>query len=147
MPNTTAGRVVSADGTAIAFDRHGEGAPAILVDAALHYRDNSSFDGLVPLLAKEFAVYTYDRRGRGESTDARAYAPEREVEDLDALIAVAGGSAQVFGYSSGALLALRAAAAGLSIDRLAVFEPPLQDEDAEAREFEFTAQLAEILRE
>ena len=90
--------VRSADGTQIAYERIGEGPPLVLVEAAGHYRDLSSFDGLAPLLARHFNVYIYDRRGRGESTDTLPYAPEREVEDLGALIAGAGGSAGVYGY-------------------------------------------------
>jgi pimeloyl-ACP methyl ester carboxylesterase len=87
--------VQSSDGTRIAFDRVGDGPPVILVEAAGHYRDFSSFGGLVPLLSREFTVVTYDRRGRGESTDTTPYAPDREVEDLVALIAEAGGSAHL----------------------------------------------------
>jgi pimeloyl-ACP methyl ester carboxylesterase len=131
MPSTAASQSVrSDDGTRIAFERSGDGPPVILVEPALHYRDFSSFSGLAPLLSREFSVYAYDRRGRGESTDTPPYAPDREVEDLAALIAEAGGSAHLYGYSSGALLALRAAAGGLPIGRLALLEPPLQDEDA-----------------
>ncbi len=91
MTSTTSPTVASRDGTRIAFDRSGDGPPVILVDAALHYRSYSSFHGLAPLLAREFTVYTYDRRGRGESTDTAPYAPDREVEDLEALIREAGG--------------------------------------------------------
>jgi pimeloyl-ACP methyl ester carboxylesterase len=136
--------VRSADGTRIAFDRVGDGPPLILVEAALHYRDFSSFGGLAPLLAREFTVYAYDRRGRGESTDTKPYAPDREVEDLEALFAGAGGSAHLYGYSSGALLAMRAAGHGLPISRLAVLEPPLQDGDAE-RPDPLTKELAELV--
>jgi pimeloyl-ACP methyl ester carboxylesterase len=136
--------VRSADGTRIAFDRNGAGPPVILVEAALHYRGFSSFSGLASLLAREFTVYAYDRRGRGESTDATAYTPDREVEDLGALLAEAGGSAYVYGYSSGALLALRGAAAGLPIDRLALLEPPLQD-GASAGPDPLTAELTELV--
>jgi len=102
----------------------------ILVEAAGHYREFSSFSGLVPLLSEDLTVYTYDRRGRGESTDTPPYSPDREVEDLEALIAEAGGSAHLYGFSSGALLAIRAAARGLAIDRLVLLEPPLQDDDS-----------------
>jgi pimeloyl-ACP methyl ester carboxylesterase len=145
MPSTAASQHVrSADGTRIAFERSGDGPPVILVEPALHYRDFSSFTGLVPLLSREFSVYAYDRRGRGESTDTPPYAPDREVEDLAALIADAGGSAHLYGYSSGALLAVRAAAAGLPIGRLALLEPPLQDEGAENPD-PLTAELAELL--
>jgi pimeloyl-ACP methyl ester carboxylesterase len=137
--------VQSSDGTRIAFDRVGDGPPVILVEAAGHYRDFSSFGGLVPLLSREFTVVTYDRRGRGESTDTTPYAPDREVEDLAALIAEAGGSAHVYGYSSGALLAMRAAAHGLPVGRLALLEPPLQDDGAEPPESDLTTELAELV--
>jgi pimeloyl-ACP methyl ester carboxylesterase len=145
MSSTAASQSVrSSDGTRIAFDRLGDGPPVVLVEAAAHYRDFSSFGGLAPLLAREFTVYVYDRRGRGESTDTTPYAPEREVEDLDALIAEAGGSAQLYGYSSGALLALRAAAQGLPVGRLAVLEPPLRDDGA-ATPDPLTKELAEFV--
>jgi pimeloyl-ACP methyl ester carboxylesterase len=135
--------VRSADGTRIAFDRSGDGPPVILVEAAAHYRDFSSFDGLAPLLAREFTVYAYDRRGRGESTDATPYAPDREVEDLEALIEEAGGPVHLYGYSSGALLAMRAAARGLPTGRVAVLEPPLQD-DAQGPD-PLTSELTELV--
>lgn len=134
----------SADGTRIAFDRSGDGPPVILVEAALHYRAFTSFAGLVPLLARDFTVYTYDRRGRGESTDTPPYSPDREVEDLQALIAQTGDAACVYGYSSGALLALRAAARSLPMARLAVLEPPLQDNGAETPD-PLTMELGELL--
>jgi pimeloyl-ACP methyl ester carboxylesterase len=141
---TTSSSVRSADGTRIAFDRAGDGPPVILVEAALHYRDFSSFGGLVPLLSREFTVYAYDRRGRGDSTDTPPYSPDRELEDLEALIAEAGGSARLYGYSSGALLALRAAARELPIGRLALLEPPLQEDGAE-RPDPLTAELGELV--
>jgi pimeloyl-ACP methyl ester carboxylesterase len=140
----TSQSVRSSDGTRIAFDRLGDGPPVILIEAAGHYRDFSSFGGLVQLLSQEFAVYSYDRRGRGESTDTTQYAPEREVEDLAALIAEAGGSAHLYGYSSGALLAVHAAGHGLPVDRLALLEPPLQEDDAESPA-PLTTELAELV--
>jgi pimeloyl-ACP methyl ester carboxylesterase len=132
--------VRSADGTTIAYERSGDGPPVILVEAALHYRGFTSFGGLAPRLAEALTVIAYDRRGRGESGDTAPYDPDREVEDLAALVEAAGGSAGVYGYSSGALLAMRAAAQGVSIERLALMEPPLQDEGDAG----FTADLAEL---
>ncbi len=126
----TTTHVLSADGTRIAFERAGDGPALILVEPAGHYRALSAVAGLVPLLAGRFTVYTYDRRGRGDSTDTLPYAPAREVEDLAALIDHAGGSAHLYGFSSGALLAMHAAAAGLPVGRLALLEPPLQDGSA-----------------
>lgn len=116
--------VRSADGTKIAYERTGEGRPLILVDGALSYRALGSARPLASLLARRFSVLTYDRRGRGDSDAGVPYVVEREIDDLAALIDVVGGPAGVYGFSSGAGLALRAAAAGLPIDRLALYEPP-----------------------
>jgi hypothetical protein len=136
--------VTSADGTSIVFDQTGDGEPLVLVDPALHWRDNSAFDGLVPLLSPHFCVHRYDRRGRGNSSDTLPYAPDREVDDLAAIIAHAGGAAFVYGFSSGALLALRAAALGIPITRLAVLEPPLPDELSDQPD-PLTGELAELI--
>lgn len=111
----------SKDGTAIAFDRSGEGAPIVLVGGAV--RDRGAEAPLRELLASRFAVIAYDRRGRGDSGDTPPYAVEREIEDLEAVIGEAGGSAGVYGSSSGANLALVAAARGLGISKLALHEP------------------------
>lgn len=114
--------VRSEDGTRIAFDRSGVGPPIIMVLGALN--DRSSAAPLAAALAPDFTVYAYDRRGRGGSGDTPPYAVVREIEDIHGLIAEAGGSAFVFGHSSGAVLALEAAARGLAIRRLALYEPP-----------------------
>jgi pimeloyl-ACP methyl ester carboxylesterase len=128
----------------ISFSRAGSGAALILVEPAGHFRELSAFSDLVPLLTSSFTVYTYDRRGRGLSGDTTPYAPEREVEDLEALIEVAGGHAFLYGYSSGALLALHAAAKGAAVDRLVLLEPPLQEE-GQTRPDPLTGQLAELI--
>src|SRR6266536_233332 len=113
------GTVRSKDGTTIAFDVWGDGQPLIVVDGATAYRGVNLTNAEVgQLLREEFRVYAYDRRGRGESTDTAPYAVQREIEDLAALIDHAGTPAVVFGWSSGAVLALDAAAAGLPISRL-----------------------------
>jgi pimeloyl-ACP methyl ester carboxylesterase len=114
--------VTSADGTTIAYDRRGTGAPVILAGGA--FNDRTTVAGLAEVLAADFTTIAYDRRGRGASGDTGPYAVEREIEDIAALIAHAGGSASVFGHSSGAVLALEAAAAGLAIDKLVAYEPP-----------------------
>ena len=123
--------VTSADGTTIAFDRLGAGAPVILVGGAYQHR---AFDPrtqhLAELLAERFTVYQYDRRGRGDSTDTQPYAVEREIEDLEAVIEAAGGSAYAFGHSSGGALALLTAAAGNSVSKLALYEVPYIVDDS-----------------
>lgn len=114
--------VTSKDGTSIAFDRLGEGPPVILVSGGSV--DRMTHAPLAEALAPHFTVFNYDRRGRGPSGDTLPYAVEREVEDINAVIQAAGGSAYLYGSSSGAALALRAAADGLSITKLALWEPP-----------------------
>jgi pimeloyl-ACP methyl ester carboxylesterase len=116
--------VTSKDGTHIAYERIGSGPALVLVDGALCSRAFGPMPKLAPLLAQRFTVFFYDRRGRGDSGDTKPYTPAREVEDLEALLAEAGGSAFVLGLSSGGALALEAAASGLNIKKLAVYEPP-----------------------
>jgi pimeloyl-ACP methyl ester carboxylesterase len=138
--------VRSSDGTTIAFDRLGAGAPVVLVSGASTAR--AIHARLAELLAADFAVLNYDRRGRGDSGDTPPYAVEREIDDLHAVIGAAGGAAAVFGNSSGAVLALRAAAAGLPITRLALWEPPfMTDPDAPHRQQGYVAQLTGLLDE
>ena len=115
-------RVTSSDGTTIAFDRAGDGPPVVLVCGAS--TDRVANAPLAALLAEHFTVFNYDRRGRGDSGDTATYAVEREVEDVDAVIDEAGGSASVYGTSSGGALALEAAASGLAITNLALWEVP-----------------------
>jgi pimeloyl-ACP methyl ester carboxylesterase len=119
----------SKDGTRIAFDRLGKGPALILVAGAGETRVAQA--GLASALAPHFAVFAYDRRGRGDSTDTPPYAVEREIEDLNALIDEAGGSAFVFGHSSGAVLALEAARllSGM-LRKLALYEAPLIVDDS-----------------
>ena len=114
--------VTSKDGTAIAFDLLGDGPPVILVCGGS--TDRSANAPLAALLARHFTVFNYDRRGRGDSGDTAPYAVEREVEDIDAVVAAAGGSAFLYGTSSGAALALEAAARLKGITKLALWEPP-----------------------
>jgi pimeloyl-ACP methyl ester carboxylesterase len=116
------------------------------VDGAFCSRRFGPTDKLAPLLARHFTVFAYDRRGRGESGDTAPYAVAREVEDLAALIAVAGGSACVFGMSSGGVLALEAAAQGLPIGKLAVYEPPfLVEPVAKLPPADYQAQLRRLV--
>ena len=120
--------VVSKDGTRIAFERSGSGPAVILVDGALCSRAFGPSAKLAQQLEGDFTVYRYDRRGRGTSGDTTPYDPAREVEDLAALIAEAGGTATLIGLSSGGALALHAAAAGIPIDRVIAYEPPYVEE-------------------
>ncbi|CAI6083799.1 alpha/beta fold hydrolase [Cohnella sp. JJ-181] len=115
---------VSKDGTRIAYDAVGEGPVVILVGGAFSYRTFPGLQKLAKLLASDFKVINYDRRGRGDSGDHRPYAVHREIEDLNAVIEVNGGFARVWGLSSGAALALEAASSGAGIARLALYEPP-----------------------
>lgn len=140
-------QVISKDGTKIAYEKMGRGPAVVLVDGALAYRGNF---GLVPLaaaLSQNFRAYTYDRRGRGESTDIALYAPEREIEDIEALIDEAGGQAFVFGISSGAALAMEAAIKlGNKIRKLAMYEPPYNpDESARQAWRDYRRRLKESL--
>jgi pimeloyl-ACP methyl ester carboxylesterase len=117
----------SRDGTTIAYDVRGTGPAVILIDGAWCGRNMGPMPKLAPLLAPHFTVYNYDRRSRGDSGVSTDYSTDREYEDLAALIDIAGGSASLYGTSSGAAIALFAAARGLPVDRLAIFEPPFTD--------------------
>lgn len=123
--------VTSADGTPIAYDRDGEGAPVVVVGGIFCDRQRTA--DLAGHLAESFSVINYDRRGRGDSGDTPPYAVEREIDDLAALIDAAGGTAMVYGHSSGAALALEAAAKGLRITRLVLHEPPYGPDDEASR--------------
>jgi pimeloyl-ACP methyl ester carboxylesterase len=123
------GKVFSKDGTAIAFDRIGNGPPVILIDGALCYRSMGQSGQLAELLAQHFTVFTYDRRGRGGSGDTAPYAVEREVEDIATLLSEAGGASFVWGMSSGAVLALEAANRLSGIKKLALYEAPFIVDD------------------
>jgi pimeloyl-ACP methyl ester carboxylesterase len=116
--------VRSADGTTIALEQAGTGPALVLVTGA--FCDRASPASLVAALRDRFTVHVYDRRGRGSSGDVPPYSTDREIEDLGAVIEAAGGAASVYGHSSGGRLALDAAAAGLPITRLAVYEPPFR---------------------
>jgi len=118
----------SADGTTIGCESIGSGPPLVLVDGAMCYRAAGPLSALAALLQEHFTVHTYDRRGRGASSDTAPYAVAREVEDLQAVIAQAGGSAAVYGISSGAALTLAAADADSGITRMALYEPPFMGE-------------------
>jgi len=136
--------VTSRDGTVIAYEHAGTGPALILVDGALCSRTFGPSTKLSAALAPHFTVYRYDRRGRGESGDTQPYSRQREIEDLEALVAAAGGSATLLGLSSGAALALEAAASGLGVDGVVAYEPPYVDEGSPA-EHDHEAHLRELL--
>lgn len=123
--------VISADGTAIAYEVSGDGPPLVIVDGAMCYRDSGPSRPLAAELAADFTVHTYDRRGRGETPDAE-FTRAREIEDLEAVVKEAGGTPFVFGASSGAMLALEAVNAGVGATKLAMYEPPLIVDDTRA---------------
>ncbi|HKX73169.1 MAG TPA: alpha/beta hydrolase [Candidatus Saccharimonadales bacterium] len=136
----------SKDGTVIAYEQTGSGPAVILVNAALADRTGST--KLAALLAEKFTCINYDRRGRGQSTDVQPYSPAREVEDIAALIDTVGGSASLFGQSSGAILALDAAAAlGSKVHGLIMFEPPfVVDASRQPIPNELGAQAGELVK-
>jgi pimeloyl-ACP methyl ester carboxylesterase len=137
--------VQSKDGTRIAFEQMGQGPALILVAPAFATRADQA--SLATALASSFTIFNYDRRGRGDSGDTAPYAIEREIEDLDALIAAAGGSAYVFGHSSGAVLALDAARAlPTRITKLALYEPPfIIDDSRPPMPEDFASHLRELI--
>jgi pimeloyl-ACP methyl ester carboxylesterase len=139
--------VVSRDNTAIAYDRVGEGQSLVIVEGALVAgRTNRTAGQLAEALASRFTVYTYDRRGRGDSGDAVPYSVALELDDLDAVIAESGGEAFVFGVSAGAALALDAAARGPAIKKLAVYGAPfIVDESRPPVPGDYLVRLNELL--
>lgn len=124
--------VTSNDGTRIAYDSVGSGPPLILVAGATQYRavDQTTSELARLLAAGGFRVISYDRRGRGDSGDTQPYAVEREIEDIEALVTEAGGEASLFGMSSGAVLAAEAAARGVPVTKLLMYEPPMVLDDS-----------------
>ena len=146
MTEIRTGMVTSADGTVIAFDQYGAGPAVVLVQSALMDRADPVMAGVAAGLSRWFTVFSYDRRGHGDSGDTQPYAVGRETEDLAALIVAAGGSAAVFGGSSGAALALRAAAGNPAITRLALWEPPYHVDDTAPRlPHDFAARLDRLV--
>lgn len=137
--------VTSRDGTRIAFDKIGSGPPVIIVNGAMGHRNFYGDKPLAAMLAEHFTIYTYDRRGRGESTDSEPYAVDREIEDIEALITDAGGSAFLYGVSSGAALTLNAAArlGKARVRKVVLYEPPYGSDDIEEKQ-NFARQKARV---
>jgi pimeloyl-ACP methyl ester carboxylesterase len=139
----------SPDGTTIAYDKQGEGPALILVDGALTVHSSGSGSELAKLLAPHFTVYGFDRRGRGQSGDTLPYAVDREIDDIEALIDRAGGSAFLYGHSSGGPLAMRAAIRlGSKVSKIAMYEPPYNnDHGAQESWSQYLGQLRADLAE
>ena len=139
--------VSSRDGTTIAYDSLGDGPALILVDGALSVRSSGGKAELAKLLAPHFTVYGYDRRGRGRSGDTVPYAVDREIDDIEALISRAGGSAFLYGHSSGGTLAIKATVRlGGAVSRIAVYEAPHNDDpDAQEAWSSYLGELARLL--
>jgi pimeloyl-ACP methyl ester carboxylesterase len=140
-------KVTSKDGTEIAFEKSGTGPAIIIVGGAL--ADHNFYIPLSDELASAFTVYNFDRRGRGQSHDTKPYTAEREVEDIESLIAHAKEPVFIYGHSAGSALALRAAASGLNIAKLALADPPFSprgtnDEAAKAEHTEQAARIQEL---
>jgi pimeloyl-ACP methyl ester carboxylesterase len=116
----------SSDGTTIAYTKRGSGPPLVIVDGVFCYRQNGPATPLASLLAEHYTVFTYDRRGRGESGDTAPYTVDREIDDLRAVAQDAGSSPFILGISSGAALTLQAVASGMGAKRIALYEPPYE---------------------
>jgi pimeloyl-ACP methyl ester carboxylesterase len=132
----TNGTVLSRDKTRISYTKMGSGPAIILVDGAFCYRQNGPSTELAALLAQNFTVYTYDRRGRGESGDHSPYSIQAEIDDLAAIVDQTGGPVYVVGVSSGGALAMQAAASGVPIRKMALYEPPFISDNGIPRSFE-----------
>jgi pimeloyl-ACP methyl ester carboxylesterase len=149
VDRTVTGTATSADGTTIVFDRNGCGPVVVFVHGAFTGRSHPTLAEVARSLSPWFTVVNYDRRGRGDSGDTRPYAPQREIEDLAAVIEAAAGSrgsAMVFGGSSGAALALEAAARLPSISALALWEPPYHvDQSAPTLPRDFASRLTALV--
>ena len=138
--------VTSADGTRIAYDRYGEGPAVILVNGALGYRKFKNFEQIATALSEHYTVINYDRRGRGASGEAGATSVQHEVDDIAALIAEVGGRASLCGFSSGGALALRAAAAGVGVEKLVLYEVPFKtDPNAKYPADDYGARLEPVV--
>jgi pimeloyl-ACP methyl ester carboxylesterase len=133
----------SADGTTIAYDLAGSGSPIVFVSGA--FNDRHTLAPVAGELASTHTVVCYDRRGRGDSGDVAPYAVEREIEDLRAVLEVVGGTAAVFGFSSGANLGLLAAARGVDVSALIMYEVPFVFDDADRRPSDLPARLSSLV--
>lgn len=132
-------KVISRDGTAIAFEKKGSGPPLIFITGAICHRKFQPIIDDTKILSKAFTVYNYDRRGRGDSGDTETYSVQSEVEDIEALIDSAGGSAYIYGHSSGAILAMETALKIPSkIKKIYIYDPPYVSNEKEYQEYQTT---------
>lgn len=138
----------SQDGTILAYDIYGDGPPLIFITGATCFRSFEPVLYDVSVFAEQFTVYNYDRRGRGDSGDTPSYAKERELEDIEAMIEAAGGKANLYGHSSGAILALEATMIfSNKVNRLALYDPAYANDEANLKEFKNVSQeLDELLK-
>ena len=142
-------KVLSRDGTQIAYEKQGQGPTVLLVDGALSFRSFGPMPELAKLLSTNFTVVDYDRRGRGESGDTKPFAVEREIEDIEALMEEVGRSIYLYGVSSGACLAIEAAIKlGDKVKKLALYEPPYKSGENALEEWrEYNQLLTQFLAE
>ncbi|RYE88746.1 MAG: alpha/beta hydrolase [Hyphomicrobiales bacterium] len=138
--------VTSSDGTRIGYESMGSGPAIVLVDGALCYRGSGPSLPLAAELEDQYTVFVYDRRGRGESGDTQPYAVEREVEDLQAVIAAAGGSVMLYGISSGGALALETANKTAGVSKVFVYEAPFITDDSRHLQSGYATRMAELIR-
>ena len=140
--------VTSKDGTKIAFDKVGFGPAVILINGAMSYRAfDPTLGQLAEELGKHFTVYNYDRRGRGESGDTKPFTKVREIEDVQALIAAAGGKAMLFGVSSGGAIALETAAVTPGVTKVVVYEIPFIVDDSRKPVHGYEARSSKLVAE
>jgi pimeloyl-ACP methyl ester carboxylesterase len=138
----------SKDGTILAYDVYGSGPALIYITGASCFRSFWPIVQDAKAFSREFTVYSYDRRGRGDSTDTQPYAIEREVEDIEAIIDAAGGKASLYGHSSGAALALEAALRlGGKVEKAVMYDPPYACDEAEQAEYAILSQQVYALLE
>jgi pimeloyl-ACP methyl ester carboxylesterase len=139
--------VTSKDGTIIAYEKVGFGPVMILVGGATSTRSDQYSAEFAQLLSSDLTVYYYDRRGRGNSTDTPPYSVEKEIQDIEALIDAAGGSAYLCGFSSGGALSLEAAIALKDkVKKLAVYEVPYDDSEAGIKAWhEYRTKISEAI--
>lgn len=142
-------KVISEDGTTIAYEKIGSGPPLIFITGAICHRKFQPIMDDAKYLSKEFTVYNYDRRGRGDSGDTEKYSIQSEIKDIEALIDVAGGSAYIYGHSSGGILAMEAALVlPNKVKKVYIYDPSYVSNEKEYKEYQLTKEkVATLLKE